>query len=97
MLNQFRKMGKRVFYITNNNVITRDDFLVKCEKLGFAALKVSPVTVVKSEYFSLACLCATLTYIEEQEYTYEGKVKSSQPSLRETLGKQPFCRELDKS
>ncbi|XP_069704359.1 glycerol-3-phosphate phosphatase-like [Periplaneta americana] len=39
VLNQFREMGKRVFYITNNNVITREDFLVKCDKLGFKSTK----------------------------------------------------------
>jgi len=34
-------MGKRVFYITNNNVITREDFLIKCDKLGFKSTEVS--------------------------------------------------------
>jgi hypothetical protein len=34
-------MGKRVFYITNNNVITREEFLIKCDKLGYKSSKVS--------------------------------------------------------
>jgi phosphoglycolate phosphatase len=41
VLNKFREMGKRVFYITNNNVITREEFCVKCDKLGFKSTKVS--------------------------------------------------------
>jgi phosphoglycolate phosphatase len=41
VLNKFREMGKRVFYITNNNVITREEFLVKCDKLGYRSTKVS--------------------------------------------------------
>ncbi|XP_033606654.1 glycerol-3-phosphate phosphatase isoform X3 [Cryptotermes secundus] len=39
VLNKFREMGKRVFYITNNNVITREEFCVKCDKLGFTSTK----------------------------------------------------------
>lgn len=41
VLNKFREMGKRVFYITNNNIITREEFLVKCDKLGYRSMKVS--------------------------------------------------------
>jgi ribonucleotide monophosphatase NagD (HAD superfamily) len=41
VLNKFREMGKRVFYITNNNVITREEFLVKCDSLGYRSMKVS--------------------------------------------------------
>jgi Predicted sugar phosphatases of the HAD superfamily len=41
VLNRFCEMGKRVFYITNNNVITREEFLIKCDKLGFKSTKVS--------------------------------------------------------
>jgi ribonucleotide monophosphatase NagD (HAD superfamily) len=41
VLNKFHEMGKRVFYITNNNVITREEFCVKCDKLGFRSTKVS--------------------------------------------------------
>ncbi|KDR19681.1 Phosphoglycolate phosphatase [Zootermopsis nevadensis] len=39
VLNKFREMGKRVFYITNNNIITREEFLVKCDKLGYRSMK----------------------------------------------------------
>lgn len=41
VMNRFREMGKRVFYITNNNVITREEFLIKCDKLGFKSTEVS--------------------------------------------------------
>jgi len=45
VLNKFHEMGKRVFYITNNNVITREDFLLKCDKLGYKSTKVSEHTL----------------------------------------------------
>jgi ribonucleotide monophosphatase NagD (HAD superfamily) len=41
VLNKFHEMGKRVFYITNNNIVTREEFCVKCDKLGFKSTKVS--------------------------------------------------------
>lgn len=44
VMNRFHEMGKRVFYITNNNVITREDFLIKCDKLGFKSTEDSVLT-----------------------------------------------------
>jgi phosphoglycolate phosphatase len=39
VLNKFNEMGKRVFYITNNIIVTREEFCVKCDKLGFKSTK----------------------------------------------------------
>jgi len=36
-INQFIKMGKKVFFLTNNSTKTREEFLSKCHKLGFEA------------------------------------------------------------
>lgn len=36
-MNEFRELGKKTFYVTNNSTITRDDLVKKCEKLGFKA------------------------------------------------------------
>lgn len=44
VLNRFHEMGKRVFYITNNNVITREEFLIKCDKLGYKSSKDNVLT-----------------------------------------------------
>lgn len=37
VINSFRKLGKRVFYVTNNNSRTRAEFLEKCKNLNFEA------------------------------------------------------------
>ncbi|EZA62560.1 hypothetical protein DMN91_006097 [Ooceraea biroi] len=39
VLNLFRKLGKRVFYVTNNSTKTRDGLVDKCKALGFEATK----------------------------------------------------------
>lgn len=36
-LNKFRDLGKRVFYITNNNIKPREYYVEKARKLGFLA------------------------------------------------------------
>nr|CAD7575341.1 unnamed protein product [Timema californicum] len=38
-LNRFQHLGKKVFYVTNNSTKTRDEFVAKCEKLGFNTTK----------------------------------------------------------
>ena len=35
MIHQFRKMGKRVIYVTNNSTKTRKEYVKKCEDLKF--------------------------------------------------------------
>lgn len=39
VLNLFRKLGKRVFYVTNNSTKTRDEFVEKSNSLKFEACK----------------------------------------------------------
>lgn len=39
VVNLFRKLGKRVYYITNNSTKTRDDLVEKCRLLKFEATK----------------------------------------------------------
>lgn len=50
-----------MFYITNNNVITRDEFLIKCDKLGYKSTKVSEYVLLlnslQNEYhFIKSCI-----------------------------------------
>ena len=60
-LNALQAMGKKVFYVTNNSTKSRDDYVNKCEKIGFKATKVdtylyfSRSLSLVSECFSLAC------------------------------------------
>lgn len=42
-MNHFRKIGKKIFYVTNNSTKIRSDFAVKAQELGFIA---SPVCVI---------------------------------------------------
>ncbi|XP_011145424.1 glycerol-3-phosphate phosphatase isoform X2 [Harpegnathos saltator] len=37
VLNLFRKLGKRIFYVTNNSTKTRDELVEKCKSLQFEA------------------------------------------------------------
>lgn len=37
VVNLFRRLGKRVFYVTNNSTKTRDDLVDKCRALKFEA------------------------------------------------------------
>ncbi|XP_012233536.1 glycerol-3-phosphate phosphatase isoform X2 [Linepithema humile] len=39
VMNLFRKLGKRIFYVTNNSTKTRDDLVEKCKTLKFQANK----------------------------------------------------------
>ena len=41
MIHQFRKMGKKVIYVTNNSTKTRKEYVQKCEDLGFGGTYVS--------------------------------------------------------
>lgn len=37
VMNTFRKLGKRVFFVTNNSQRTRAEFVEKCKDLNFDA------------------------------------------------------------
>lgn len=39
VLNRFREMGKRVFYVTNNSTKIREEFVTKAMKMGYIASK----------------------------------------------------------
>jgi ribonucleotide monophosphatase NagD (HAD superfamily) len=39
-LNKLQDQGKKVFYVTNNSTKSREEFLTKCDRLGFKAEKV---------------------------------------------------------
>lgn len=39
-MNFFRKIGKKVFYVTNNSTKVRSDFAIKAQQLGFSATQV---------------------------------------------------------
>lgn len=39
-LNKLRSLGKKIFYVTNNSTKSREEYVKKCEKLGFIASKV---------------------------------------------------------
>lgn len=39
-VNKLRSLGKKIFYVTNNSTKSRDEYVKKCEKLGFIASKV---------------------------------------------------------
>lgn len=36
-MNYLRKMGKRIFYVTNNSTKMRSDFAIKAQELGYIA------------------------------------------------------------
>lgn len=38
-VNKLRSLGKKIFYVTNNSTKSRDEYVKKCEKLGFIASK----------------------------------------------------------
>ena len=40
MINLFRKLGKRVFYCTNNSTKSRKEYVKKCQDLGFGGTMV---------------------------------------------------------
>lgn len=40
VINKFKKLGKKVFFATNNSMKTREDFAAKGQKLGFDIDKV---------------------------------------------------------
>jgi phosphoglycolate phosphatase len=41
VISHLQKIGKRVFYVTNNSSKTREEFVSKCSRLGYPASKVS--------------------------------------------------------
>ena len=51
MIHQFRKLGKKVIYVTNNSTKTRKEYVEKCSDLGFGG------TWVRA-FFTQAVLCA---------------------------------------
>ncbi|CAG9561255.1 unnamed protein product [Danaus chrysippus] len=46
-MNFFRKLGKRIFYVTNNSTKIRSDFAVKAQQLGFIA---EPEEILSTAY-----------------------------------------------
>ncbi|XP_050697500.1 glycerol-3-phosphate phosphatase-like isoform X1 [Eriocheir sinensis] len=57
-LNTLQAMGKKVFYVTNNSTKSRDEYVAKCERLGFKATKES----ILSSAFVLA------QYLKQQDF-----------------------------
>ncbi|XP_045485286.1 glycerol-3-phosphate phosphatase isoform X1 [Pieris rapae] len=47
VINYFRKLGKRVFYVTNNSTKVRADFALKAQELGFIA---EPEEILSTAY-----------------------------------------------
>ena len=47
MVHYFRKLGKKVIYVTNNSSKTRSDFLQKVTKLEFGGSYVSQLGILK--------------------------------------------------
>ncbi|XP_054267945.1 glycerol-3-phosphate phosphatase-like [Macrosteles quadrilineatus] len=58
VMNRFKSMGKKVFYVTNNSTKTRDEFVQKCKALGFNS--------TKEEIVSTAHL--TANYLKSQNF-----------------------------
>ncbi|CAG9793898.1 unnamed protein product [Diatraea saccharalis] len=46
-INYFRKLGKKIFYVTNNSTKIRSDFAAKAQQLGFIA---SPEEILSTAY-----------------------------------------------
>ncbi|KAK8397375.1 hypothetical protein O3P69_004831 [Scylla paramamosain] len=46
-LNTLQALGKKVFFVTNNSIKSRDDYIEKCGRLGFKATKVCTGCVVR--------------------------------------------------
>lgn len=40
VMNKFKSLGKKVFYVTNNSTKSRDEFIDKFKQLGFNVSKV---------------------------------------------------------
>ncbi|KAL0268163.1 UNVERIFIED_CONTAM: hypothetical protein PYX00_010214 [Menopon gallinae] len=53
-LNRMRQLGKNVYYITNNSTKTREEFVKKCQNLGFDAKwdEIISTAYLAAEYFS---------------------------------------------
>jgi len=52
VLNKFRDLGKKVFFVTNNSTKTREELLAKCHNLGF---KADLVSISTHPYFYHHC------------------------------------------
>lgn len=42
VINRFKEMGKKVFFVTNNSTKTRSEFLEKATSLNFRMVEVMP-------------------------------------------------------
>lgn len=47
-VNKFKELGKKFFYITNNNTKTRSEFVEKCKGLKYDATLVNKIHVLMS-------------------------------------------------
>lgn len=51
VMNTLKKMGKNIFYITNNSTKTREEFVDKFQQLGFNAEKVCILNILYCTLF----------------------------------------------
>lgn len=59
VINRFRELNKKVYFITNNSTKTRDEFLTKAHKLGF---NVNADGIISTAW-------ATAKYLQQQKFT----------------------------
>lgn len=57
-MNYFRKLGKKIFYVTNNSTKIRSDFAAKAQQLGFIA---SQVTILNT-YFAVSYISILINF-----------------------------------
>lgn len=58
VMNTFRDLGKKVFYVTNNSTKTREEFGEKCEVLNFVA---TPEDILCTAYLT-ACYLRDINF-----------------------------------
>ncbi|XP_014483355.1 PREDICTED: phosphoglycolate phosphatase-like [Dinoponera quadriceps] len=73
VLNLFRKLGKRIFYVTNNSTKTRDELIEKCRNLQFEAYR--------DDIMCTANLSAS--YLQNKAFTKKVYVIGSQAIAKE--------------